>query len=130
MWTLRVLKQITLLEGIKEIPAASFLYNYGLEQIHLPSSLVSIGSNAFKGCANLQKLEIPQSITTLSVDCFRDCTGLLSIELKSPTPPILQNGLVFDKSACPIVVPKGTLTTYKNATNWILLQDRLKEAVQ
>ena len=124
------LKQITLPEGIKEIPAASFLYNYGLEQIHLPSSLVSIGSNAFKGCANLQKLEIPQSTTTLSVDCFKDCTGLLSIELKSPTPPILQNGLVFDKSTCPIVVPKGTLATYKNATNWILLQDRLKEAAQ
>ena len=124
------LKQITLPEGIKEIPAASFLYNYGLEQIHLPSSLVSIGSNAFKGCANLQKLEIPQSITTLGVDCFRDCTGLLSIEVKSPTPPILQNGLIFDKSTCPIVVPKGTLSSYKNATNWILLQDRLKEAVQ
>ena len=124
------LKQITLPEGIKEIPTASFLYNYGLEQIHLPSSLVSIGSNAFKGCANLQKLEIPQSITTLGVDCFRDCTGLLSIEIKSPTPPILQSGLVFDKSTCSIVVPKGTLSSYKNATNWILLQNRLKEAAQ
>lgn len=124
------LKQITIPESIKEIPSASFLYNYGLEQIHLPSSLISIGSNAFKGCANLQKLEIPQSTTTLGVDCFRDCTGLLSIELKSSTPPVLQSGLVFDKSTCPIIVPKGSLATYKNATNWILLQNRFKEAAQ
>ena len=124
------LKQITLPEGIKEIPTASFLYNYGLEQIHLPSSLVSIGSNAFKGCASLQKLEIPQSTTTLGVDCFRDCTGLLSIELKSAIPPTLQNGLAFDRSTCPIIVPKNSLKTYKNATNWILLQNRFKEAAE
>lgn len=124
------LKQITIPENIKEIPSASFLYNYGMEQIHLPSSLISIGSNAFKGCASLQKLEIPQSVSTLGVDCFRDCTGLLSIELKSSVPPILQSGLVFDKSTCPIIIPKGSLTTYKNATNWILLQNRFKEAAQ
>lgn len=122
------LKQITIPEGVKEIPSASFLYNYGMEQIHLSSSLTSIGSNAFKGCTNLQTLEIPQSVATLGIDCFRDCTGLLSIELKSAIPPILQNGLAFDKSTCPIIVPKNSLETYKNATNWILLQSRFKEA--
>lgn len=124
------LKQITIPEGIKEIPSASFLYNYGMEQIHLSSSLTSIGSNAFKGCTNLQTLEIPQSVATLGVDCFRDCTGLLSIELKSTVPPTLQNGLAFDKSTCPIIVPKNSLETYKNATNWILLQSRFKEAAE
>lgn len=49
-----------------------------LASINLPSSITSIGANAFQYCTSLTSFTLPNSVQTLGEYAFSDCTGLTS----------------------------------------------------
>ena len=53
-----------------------------LTNIQLPSSLISIGGNAFYN-TKLKQVEIPEGVTTIGNDCFNECYSLTSVQLPS-----------------------------------------------
>ena len=67
------------------IPQNAF-YNNGtatakisLKAITLPSTITTIGKNAFQGCAGLTEIAIPTSVTAINNSAFLDCNNLTTI---------------------------------------------------
>lgn len=99
-----------------------------LKFVQLPENCEKINAGSFNGCRSLQVLSIPSTVTTIGPYAFQYCHGLQAIYVYATTPPTLQDSNVFTSNyAAPIYVPKGTLNSYKTATNWILYSSRLRE---
>lgn len=74
------LTSITVPEGVTAIPNYAFYYS-SIQRISLPSTLTTIGSEAFRGANLLQTVNIPNGVTTIKTNAFRECTGLIRIVL-------------------------------------------------
>ncbi len=51
----------------------------GLASVSVPSSVTSIGDEAFERCTGLASIEIPSSVTSIGKYAFLGCTGLASV---------------------------------------------------
>ena len=70
---------IALSSGITSIDPNAFM-NSGISITSFPTSISSIGSQAFRDCTNLTQLEIPcQNLYMIDQYAFRDCTNLTSV---------------------------------------------------
>ena len=65
----------------------------------------------------MASIEIPSSVKTIGEDAFYGCGNLKSMYLRATTPPTLDSP-VF--SSCPAVfyVPMEAVEAYKNAEGW------------
>ena len=63
----------------------------GLTSIDIPSSVTSIGGGAFRGCSGLTSIEIPNSVTSIGGGAFRGCTGLTSVTIPNSVTTIGQD---------------------------------------
>jgi hypothetical protein len=52
-----------------------------ITNITIPSSVTSIGNNAFSGCAKLTAIDIPNTVKSVGVSCFDGCAELESVIL-------------------------------------------------
>ena len=66
----------------------------GLSFIDIPNSIRSIGYEAFSGCSGLTSIEIPNSITEINGKTFEGCTGLTSIEIPKSITTINDNAFI------------------------------------
>ena len=55
----------------------------GLTSISIPSSVTSIGNFAFYGCSSLTIISIPSSVTSIGESAFTNCSSLTSISIPS-----------------------------------------------
>lgn len=60
----------------------------------IPSSVTTIGIEAFSGCRGLTSITIPKNVTTISNEAFSGCSGLTSITIPSSITTI--NYATFD----------------------------------
>ncbi|MBQ7761699.1 MAG: leucine-rich repeat domain-containing protein [Clostridia bacterium] len=68
-------KTLTVPEDVTHIGRGAFSWSK-MEEITLPSTLVSIEEIAFSDCENLKKIQIPESVTYIGAYAFRGCTSL------------------------------------------------------
>ena len=69
---------VVLEEGITEIPAAAFNGAKNLSSVNIPSSVTTIGVNAFRQTA-ITELTVPATVTNISYGAFRDMTSLTTV---------------------------------------------------
>lgn len=74
-------EKITLPEGLKEIPAAAFNQATNLKEVNIPSSVETIGINAFAG-TGLETLTIPETVTSIGYGAFRDMANLTTVTIE------------------------------------------------
>ncbi len=67
--------------SITSIGSQAFIGCYELVSLTLPEGVTSIGSSAFDNCNKLNQLNLPNSVTSLGSDCFYACYALPSITL-------------------------------------------------
>ncbi len=67
------LKEITIPEGVTEIPLSFFSGCTSLHTVNLPSTLLSIESNSFYNCTSLKYLSIPSSVSNINDEAFVNC---------------------------------------------------------
>lgn len=91
-----------------------------ITSITLPSSVTSIGKNAFWGCINLTSITLPDTFTSVKDSVFYGCTKLQKIYLRTSTPPSVgvDKLLGIDKSSCKLYIPFGTREAYAAAAGW------------
>ena len=65
---------------VKYVAAQACRGNYGITEVRLPSSLVSIGEYAFAECDNLTKVVLSGGVE-IGYSAFRDCKALISLSL-------------------------------------------------
>ncbi len=56
-------------------------YNSGITSIIIPSSVTSIGEDAFFGCTGLRSVTIPSSVTSIGINAFEGCIGLTEVNI-------------------------------------------------
>ena len=78
----------------------------------LPEGLTEIGNYAFKGCRVLEGINLPQSITSLGTSAFGEC-ALLEGTINLPNLTGILNDEVFGRTAIERVESLGSITQFK-----------------
>lgn len=72
---------VTLHEGLEEIGTYAFKYSRGLTSLHIPSTVTSIGGNAFEGCSALESVTFAGFNMNISIGskAFLTCKALTAV---------------------------------------------------
>ena len=113
------LKSVTVSSGVKSIGKEAFYWNQEtLESVILPEGLTKIGDSAFS-TTRLATITLPSTLTSIGVDAFVGNTYLKSVYCKAVTPPTVGKDAFYDLSDdLKIYVPKTSETAYRSAEYW------------
>lgn len=80
---------------------------FGCANTIIPSTVTSIGKQAFIGCSGLKKIEIPDNIKSIGQAAFSSCYGLTSVELPNNLSSIEKNTFDRCSSLTDISIPNS-----------------------
>lgn len=121
-------KQIMFSSNLKHIGSSTFTdWQSNNQPLVLPEGLETIGAYAFRNwISNTHPLIIPNGVISIGDWAFDGWEQVPYIIMESETPPTLEHYNAFDnQNDAPIYVPQGSVDTYKNATNWSALANRI-----
>ena len=75
------LTSVTFPSTVKSIGDEAFLGCSGLTSVSIPNSVESIDARSFYGCSNLTSITIPNSVTYIGGGSFQNCSNLASITI-------------------------------------------------
>ena len=97
----------------------------GITGVTLPSSLETIGKDAFSGCTGLTSLTIPAGVTSIENGAFQSCGNLTSVTFEGSTPPTFWDATSASTSAfataatTTLYVPSSYVNAYTSEyTSW------------
>ena len=85
-----------------------------VNSVTIPSSVTSIGGNAFEKCNSLQSITIPESVTTIKNSAFKSCPSMQSLTIPSSVTTIGEGTFMECSSLQSVTIP-SSVTTIKNA---------------
>ena len=108
-----------------EIPNSATILGYrafqgcsSLRSVEIPNTVTKFEEYAFDGCKNLTFIRIPNSVTYIGPSAFRNCSKLATVHSLIETPFILNESAFNNYSNTVLVVPTGTIDTYKSTVGW------------
>lgn len=111
------LDSVILGDSIKSIEWATFENCSKLDNISLGNSITYIGEYAFRNC-KLNNLILPSSISTIGNNAFMS-TGIRTVIVKAIEPPVCTSTSFPDaKKIVPLYVPYESIDLYRNANVW------------
>lgn len=125
------LKQgIILPEKMLTLGKMAFYGVLGIKNIVLNDGLETIGEMAFYGCNNssLTSISIPSSVKTIGANAFGGTSKISTFNMMSEVPPVLQGNLFTattegDYTGYAIHVPAGCKEKYQTAEGWNKYKD-------
>ncbi len=93
--------------SVTSIGINAFVGCSGLTNITIPSSVTSIGNQAFADCSGLTDINIPNSVTSIGVLAFRSCVKLKSIIIPDSVTSIRDGAFHDCKNLTSLVIPKS-----------------------
>ena len=117
-------------------------YNGLIGELIIPSTIKSIGNNAFCACMNLTSVTIQDGLNRIGNGVFMACNNLKTLNMLGADPPemtiytnsdgtLSYNNFGDVGSTCfleQIIVPKGCGNAYKTAAGWSTYADYIVEA--
>ncbi len=109
-------------EGVREIGTLAFFYAFDLHTVTLPSTLTTIGNEAFEGSGLTCDLVIPASVTSMGTACLP--RNLSSLTILTQTPPT--GARYICNGDYTIYVPAASVEAYKSAQYWSTYANRIQ----
>lgn len=115
----REIQEITIPNGIKEIPDSAFEGCSALRRIELPDGITQIKGSTFKGCSSLTSITIDQNIEQIDMSAFNGCTSLTTIRVNPSNKNFkVKKGVLYDGTMSKLLKAPPNLTgTFKIADN-------------
>ncbi len=105
---IKSIKNVVLADGLTSVPQYMFQNCTGLTTINIPSTVTSIGSQAFYN-TGITSVVIPNGVTTINASTFYNCSSLASVTLGNATTSI--GAMAFYKAAITSINFPETLTS-------------------
>ncbi len=81
----------------------------------VPSTVTTVGDQAFEACLNLNTVSIPSSVTSIGSDAFDECWYLSNISIPSGVTSIADETFWGDLDILSITIPSGVTSIGENA---------------
>ena len=82
---------------VTAIADSAFAYAGGIDEVVMPSSIVSIGANAFRG-SSIKTVNVGSSVMSIGKGAFADCRNLPSISVDGANPMYAtRGGVLFNR---------------------------------
>ena len=108
------LTSLTLPSSLKSIGDEAFGGCRSLTSLTLPSSLQSIGNSAFRDCNSLTSLTLPSSLQSIGDYAFYGCSSLSSLTFPSSLQSIGDWAFEYCNSLTSLYIPTGTEAHFKS----------------
>jgi hypothetical protein len=105
----------TIPSSVTSIGSQAFSGCSGLTSITIPSSATSIGSYAFYGCSGLTAVTIPSSVTSIGQQAFSYCSGLTSVPIDSGVTSIGDYAFEYCSGLTSVTIPNSVTSIGGNA---------------
>lgn len=79
------LKKIVVEDGVTSIGSYAFSFDVHVTDVTLPSSLKTIGNDAFLGCHGLTSVVIPEGVTSIGAYAFEQCSAIKTVTVPAST---------------------------------------------
>ena len=103
----RLLRTVTLPDGVTSIGNSAFDGCSSLTSITTPDGVTSIGDRAFYGCESLASITIPDGVTSIGDYAFSCCESLTSITIPGGVTSIGDYAFSCCESLTSITIPSG-----------------------
>ena len=113
-WKCSALTDVTLPVSLETIEWYAFRET-GLTSISLPSTVSSIGNDAFSNCTGLVSVNLPASITAVSKGCFSGCSQLTSVTMSSSVTSIGASAFKDCNNLSAIIIPTSVTSIGEEA---------------
>ncbi len=121
----KLVKQLTLLGGVKEIGTSAFQGFSALSEVSIPNSVTTIDDNAFEGCTSAKRLNIGNSVYEIGSKAFANWKKLEDVYCYAVRYPTAGSD-VFENSYIDYAVlhvPAQSLDNYKSRLPWSGFKD-------
>ena len=108
------LKEIEIPSSITTIGENAF-NGSGLTSVTIPDSVTSIGDSAFWGCSSLTNISLGNGLNSISYGTFAACTSLESITIPDGVTSISEEAFYGCSSLTSIVIPDSVTSIYQEA---------------
>ena len=124
------LEGIVLPKTLTRIGNRAFYYCKKLTgHLAIPEGVTEIETYAFYKCTGITAISLPSTITTMGTCAFRECTNVTWVSCYADTPPNIDSRMFGKFAGCTLMVPIGSVDTYKAATNWKKFDPIIRESV-
>lgn len=101
---------------VMTIGSQAFMYNWYLKSVIISNGVKTINRSAFYSCSKLQSVFIPQSVSSIGSSAFSGCNSLTSVKVANPNPINLTASIYPNTTT--LYVPVGSKSAYENANYW------------
>ena len=106
----KALEEVILPNSVKSIGSDAFRNCNVLKTIHLENAGGFIGANAFRNCLSLETINLPEFMTDIGSYAFCNCESLSQIELPSGIKYLRDNTFEGCSKLPSVVVPESVVT--------------------
>lgn len=113
--------QIPMISGDDNLDLVKARINLKIQKVppEALQGITSIGPYGFYKCSELGSLTVPSTVTSIGNNAFQYCYNLYELIMKPTIPPTLgTDALANTTNLDKIYVPSGTLSAYQDATGW------------